>query len=87
MPKLEPKKMECVYAVVQSDEDGEAICWYQNPEDGSMIPLIGSGELEQLASLKQIAKSLAVNSRKFTRLIKFTTREEVEEFSPIARIN
>jgi hypothetical protein len=74
-----------IYAVVQDDGRGEVICFFRDPETGRTLPLVGSGELDQIASLKMVARAIAKNTGCFTKLLKFESRTLVEEFSPIVR--
>jgi hypothetical protein len=74
------ERIEHVWAFLSVDDGGEGVC--AAPMGGlGMVPLIAADEA-RLESLKPIAAHIAKMFGKPVRLVKFTTREEVEVFEP-----
>jgi hypothetical protein len=75
------QKIEHVWMVISSDEEGEGVCAAPLFGSGSLVPLIAADE-ERLESILPIAKILARESGKTIKLIKFSVREDVMEITP-----
>lgn len=72
-------KIESLYAFISEDETGEGLCGAPMLGMGSM-PLIAADEA-RLESLRSIAKQLAKMTKKKIKLIKLTSRVDLEEIS------
>lgn len=72
-------KIETIHAFISEDEDGqEGIIGMKSPVDGSWLPFIGADE-ERIKSLLPLAKQIKQQAgNKKIRLIKFSTREDLE---------
>ena len=69
-------KIEEIYAYISVDDGNEGICAFTR--NNTMIPMIGA-DLVRMRQLKPIARDLAKISPYPIKLIKLSTREEVEE--------
>lgn len=80
MPK--GKVIDRMYAFVATDEDGdEGICARFNRATGEWMPLVGA-DAARLESLTPIAQELADALGKPIRVLKFSTRTEVQTIQP-----
>jgi len=70
-------KIEEMFAFVAEDETGEGVIGMTMP-DGMWMPLVGA-DMARAESLKKHAKEIGRVSGKKITLLKFTTRETIEE--------
>ena len=69
-----------VWAFLSIDQDGdEAICGM--PFDGGWIAMIAA-DMKRVESLMPIATAMAKQSGMKIKLVKFTTRREIQEIGP-----
>ena len=74
------QKITEIYAFVSVDKNGnEGVCAFSTHK--AMVPMIAA-DLERLEQFKPIARELAKISPHAIKLIKFHTREEIEEIKP-----
>lgn len=73
-------KIEELYLFISEDEKGEGVCSFQLMLNGerTMLTMV-CADKDRLNSLMPYAKSIARESRKKIKLIKFTNREEIQE--------
>lgn len=76
MTKLD--RIDSVYLFVASDETGEGVCGAPLLGPGTMVPLIAADE-KRLASIRPVAEMMVREFGQKIKLIKFTTREEIED--------
>lgn len=75
-----PLRINQLYAAVAIDDDGdEGVCAFFNEELRSWMPLVAADE-RRLADIRRISADIARESQKRVRIIKMTTREELEVF-------
>jgi hypothetical protein len=79
-PKNYIKKIESIYAFLSVDEFGEGVMGATLP-NGVFMPLVGA-DIERINSLKPIVLEAVKDTKKTVRLVKFTTREELEIIEP-----
>jgi hypothetical protein len=79
-PKNEMPRIDCIWAFLSVDEEdgNEGVCATMLP-NGSMMPLIAADE-KRLQSLWPEARRIAQMTGRRCRLVKFHTREVIEEF-------
>jgi hypothetical protein len=71
-------RIDSIYAFISSDETGEGVVamWTQ---DMGWLPMIAADEA-RLENLKPVARVIADTQKRKVKLIKLTTRVEVEEY-------
>lgn len=74
-------KIENIWAALSVDEGGEGVVAAPLAPGMLSVPLIAADEA-RLKSIVPLAKRMATMFGKKMRLVKFTTREEIEEFLP-----
>lgn len=75
------QKIEHVWMVISSDDEGEGICGASLFGTSSLVPLMAADEA-RLESILPFAKILARETGMTIKLIKFSVREEVMEITP-----
>lgn len=70
-----------IWAFLSVDEGGEGVCAGPLLGKGTVIPLIAADE-KRLAILRPFAQELAKVFGKPIKLVRFSLREEIEEFKP-----
>jgi len=76
-----PIVIDALYAVVGKDEDdNEGIAAYLDPATNVMMPLVGG--LNRVPHLLQMGKALAIASGRELRLVKFSTRGNLDRLTP-----
>lgn len=76
------ERIDEIWAVLSVDEGGEGVVAAPLPPfDMPMVPLIAADKA-RLDSILPIARALARRTGKAMRLVKFSTREVVEEIEP-----
>lgn len=75
------ERIDAIYAVLSVDEGGEGVVGAPLQEGTMSVPLICADEA-RLASILPLARMIATLSGKKMRLVKFTTREVIEEIDP-----
>jgi hypothetical protein len=79
-PGYDLERIDHIWAFVSFDAGGEGVC--AAPMGGlGMVPLIAADE-RRIEALKPMAAHIAKVSGKPVRLVKFTTREEIEVYQP-----
>lgn len=69
-----------IYAFVARDAQGnEGVCAFRAGE--LMMPMMGA-DIDRAASLKEMARAIAIAEKTEVRLVRFTKREEVEVIAP-----
>lgn len=83
MPINYLEKIEEIYAFVSVDEGGEGIIAKQLdlPNGLTFMPFI-CADKQRMESLKPFAELMSQSTGTKIKLIKFTCREEIEEYSP-----
>ncbi len=71
------RRIDSVWAFLSADEVGNEVAMGCEVDGIGWVPLIAADE-ERLASLRRIAKQLAREEQLKVRLVKFTTREDLE---------
>jgi hypothetical protein len=72
-------KIESVYAFVALDESGdEGICGFFDETTNMAVPMVGA-DLARISSLRPIAQQIADEGRGPIKLLRFTTRTDLEE--------
>ena len=71
-----------VYAFISLDPatDEEGVCGFMSP-DGVMWPMVAANE-ERLTQLRPLARAIAQRTGRPVTLARFTTREEMESYTP-----
>jgi len=72
--------IDAIWLYISSDETGEGVMGYTTP-GGTLMPLMAADET-RLKSITPIAQKIATLTKKKVKLVKFTMREEIEEFHP-----
>jgi hypothetical protein len=79
-PGYNLERIDHIWAFVSFDDGGEGVC--AAPMGGlGMVPLIAA-DPARVESLKPIAAHIAKSFGKPVRLVKFTSREEIEVYQP-----
>jgi hypothetical protein len=68
-----------MYAFIASDETGEGIIGFRGPE--GWVPLVGA-DMARVDSLRHMAQRIATSQKIAIKLVKFTTRTEIETINP-----
>lgn len=72
-----PLRIDELYAYVSVDEDGdEGLCAFLGP-DGSWMPMVAADEA-RVEQLRPIAQDIIQHSGMAVRLLRFSTRSEIE---------
>jgi hypothetical protein len=74
-------RIDHIWAFLSVDEDGEGVCAAPLAPGMLTVPMIAADEA-RLNSLKPLARKMAPVFGKIVKLVKFTTREEIEEYQP-----
>jgi hypothetical protein len=73
-------RIDQVWMAVSVDEKGcEGVCAMYDPVVGSWMPLVAA-DPERLADINRMAAALAVQRGQLIKIIKLTTREEVDSW-------
>lgn len=77
------EKITEVYVFASSDSDGEGVIGKSmlSPDGGLMMMPFVCADKERMESLRPLAKQISKQSGKKIKLLKFTCREELEEFT------
>lgn len=73
------QRIDEVWAFISSDETGEGLCAV--PTEMGLMPMIAADKA-RLESLIRMAPQVARMTGKTIKLIKLSTREELQEFQP-----
>jgi hypothetical protein len=72
-------KIQSIWAYVSVNEKGEeGVCGFNDPRTNQWLPMIAADE-ERLKCLKPFAHQIAVVTKQKVKLVKFHTREDVED--------
>lgn len=73
------EKITELYAFISSDENGEGVIGHAMPINGQMVmmPFV-CADKDRVDSLRPIAEKMAIDSKQQIRLIRFTSREDIE---------
>jgi hypothetical protein len=71
-------RIDNIWAFISSDESGEGVV-AMFTQDIGWVPMIAADEARMI-SIKPIAQAIAKDQQKKIKLIRLTTREEVEEY-------
>lgn len=76
-------RIESMYAFIQLDpkDDTEGIIAFYSGLDGTWMPMVGA-DMERVEQLRPMAQQTANATNTSVQLVRFTTREEIEEISP-----
>lgn len=74
-------RIDELYAFVAEDTEGEGLTGFRNPQTGEWMPMVAA-DAARVESLRDMARSIAIFSKKPVRLVRFSVREEVEVFQP-----
>lgn len=81
-PKNTLRRIDQLWAFVSVDpnDSTEGVCAFRQP-DGTMLPLVAADEA-RLVLLRPIAQNIARLSGMKLKLIRLTTREDLEDIEP-----
>jgi hypothetical protein len=73
------EKITELYAFISSDENGEGVIGHSMPINGQMVmmPFV-CADKDRVDSLRPIAERMAIDAKQQIRLIRFTSREDLE---------
>jgi len=74
-------RIDSMWVFISCDETGEGVCAAPLMGPGSLIPMIAADEA-RLQSLLPIARAIAAQTNKTIKLVRFTTREEIQTIIP-----
>lgn len=75
------ERIDSIYAILSTDEGGEGVVAGSIGPARTMMPLIAADEV-RLKDILPYARSLAKSTGMRMRLVRFTTREVIEEIEP-----
>ncbi len=76
---MKQQRINSIWAFISSDEEGEGVIGVQLND--MHLPLIAADEV-RLKSLRPVAEKVARETNRTVKLIRLTTREDIEEIKP-----